>query len=145
VFVAPVKYGDGDAMPVPEAAGVEPGLYNGMSVGTCPRVSDVGVEEDAESEGADMDAGDCVLERRSGAPPLQEAAGVSGSDAGAAFTLVPDAGGCFNDSVLRPAWNLRSAAIAAASLGVVPVDPSALDVVAAFASGGVLVGTETTL
>ncbi|KAG8694481.1 hypothetical protein FRC08_008465 [Ceratobasidium sp. 394] len=127
-------------MLVPEAAGVEPGLYNGMSVGACPRFADVGVGEDAGSEGTE-DRGDRVLKRES---VLPEAAGVPGSDAGPAFTLVPAAGRDFKDSVLRPAWNLRSAANAAASLGVVPVEPPAPGVDTPLASGGVLFGTGTT-
>lgn len=58
--------------------------------------------------------------------------------------------GNFNDSVLRPAWNLRNAANAAASLAVVPdplplgASPGSEDFAASLTSGGVLLGTGMT-
>lgn len=64
---------------------------------------------------------------------------------------VPATEGVFRDSVLRPAWNLRSAANAAASLALGPGVPLPLgdalgseDITPSLASGGVLFGTVMT-
>lgn len=120
---------------------VEPGLYKGISVGACARRPFVVVVGVGPGEAAPEEVADGV----------RKFAFCSGTlDVVRLLFLEPAGGEGLSESVLRPAWNLRNAASAAASLALgpdIPLPPGApfSDVFApSFASGGVLFGTVMT-
>lgn len=135
--LAGAKKGEGLPMPDPGAEAVEPGLYKGIRLGACARSAlrfvVVGVE-----------------------PALDPVVGndreftLGSGTLGVVTLLLELVGEDFNESVLRPAWNLRNAANAAASLALGPDDPppdvtfESEDFAPSFASGGVLFGTVIT-
>lgn len=92
-----------------------PGLYSGINPGTNPRgalVVEVVVFVVGVGPGTDAPV---VMEEGAGS----EREPIFGSAVlGVVLAPVLVAGVLFNDSVLRPAWNLRSAANAAASLAL---------------------------